>query len=81
MIEAVLPRRTSFTRKEAFERTVEQVVAANVDTGVRRHRVRRSTSTQAARALPDLRLGQRLDPGDRRQQVATSRPTPKRGAR
>ena len=32
MIEAVLPRRTSFTRKEASTRTVEQVVAANVDT-------------------------------------------------
>jgi ribosome biogenesis GTPase / thiamine phosphate phosphatase len=32
VIEAVLPRRTSFTRKEAFKRTVEQVVAANVDT-------------------------------------------------
>jgi ribosome biogenesis GTPase len=32
VIEAVLPRRTSFTRKEAFQRTVEQVVAANVDT-------------------------------------------------
>ena len=32
VIEAVLPRRTSFTRKEAHKRTVEQVVAANVDT-------------------------------------------------
>jgi ribosome biogenesis GTPase / thiamine phosphate phosphatase len=32
IIEAVLPRRTSFSRKEAFRRTVEQVVAANVDT-------------------------------------------------
>jgi ribosome biogenesis GTPase len=32
LIEAVLPRRTSFTRKEASRRTVEQVVAANVDT-------------------------------------------------
>jgi ribosome biogenesis GTPase len=32
IIEAVLPRRTSFTRKEAFKRTVEQVVAANIDT-------------------------------------------------
>ena len=32
VIEAVLPRRTSFSRKEAFQRTVEQVVAANVDT-------------------------------------------------
>jgi ribosome biogenesis GTPase / thiamine phosphate phosphatase len=32
LIEAVLPRRTAFTRKEAWERTVEQVVAANVDT-------------------------------------------------
>src|SRR5262245_28692881 len=32
VIEAVLPRRTSFTRKEAFRRTVEQVIAANVDT-------------------------------------------------
>jgi ribosome biogenesis GTPase len=32
IIEAVLPRRTSFTRKVAFKRTVEQVVAANVDT-------------------------------------------------
>ena len=32
VIEAVLPRRTSFTRKEAFQRTVAQVVAANVDT-------------------------------------------------
>ncbi len=32
VIEAVLPRRTSFTRKEAFKRTVAQVVAANVDT-------------------------------------------------
>jgi ribosome biogenesis GTPase len=31
IIEAVLPRRTSFTRKEANTRTVEQVVAANVD--------------------------------------------------
>ena len=32
VIEAVLPRRTSFTRKEALQRTVAQVVAANVDT-------------------------------------------------
>jgi ribosome biogenesis GTPase len=32
VIEAVLPRRTSFTRKEALKRTVAQVVAANVDT-------------------------------------------------
>jgi ribosome biogenesis GTPase len=32
IIEAVLPRRTSFSRKEANTRTVEQVVAANVDT-------------------------------------------------
>ena len=32
VIEAVLPRRTSFSRKEATTRTVEQVVAANVDT-------------------------------------------------
>ena len=32
MIEAVLPRRTAFTRKEAWQRTVAQVVAANVDT-------------------------------------------------
>jgi ribosome biogenesis GTPase len=32
IIEAVLPRRTSFSRKEALKRTVEQVVAANVDT-------------------------------------------------
>jgi ribosome biogenesis GTPase len=32
IIEAVLPRRTAFTRKEAWRRAVEQVVAANVDT-------------------------------------------------
>ena len=32
LIEAVLPRRTAFTRKEAWRRTAEQVVAANVDT-------------------------------------------------
>ncbi len=32
VIEAVLPRRTVFTRKEAWQRTVAQVVAANVDT-------------------------------------------------
>jgi ribosome biogenesis GTPase len=32
LIEAVLPRRSAFTRKEAWQRTVEQVVAANVDT-------------------------------------------------
>jgi ribosome biogenesis GTPase len=32
LIEAVLPRRTTFTRKEAWRRTVEQVVAANIDT-------------------------------------------------
>jgi ribosome biogenesis GTPase / thiamine phosphate phosphatase len=32
VIEAVLPRRSSFTRKEAWQRTVVQVVAANVDT-------------------------------------------------
>jgi ribosome biogenesis GTPase len=32
IIEAVLPRRTSFTRKEAWSRTVAQVVASNVDT-------------------------------------------------
>jgi ribosome biogenesis GTPase / thiamine phosphate phosphatase len=31
MIEAVLPRRSAFTRKEAWRRTAEQVVAANVD--------------------------------------------------
>jgi ribosome biogenesis GTPase len=32
LIEAVLPRRSAFKRKEAWRRTVEQVVAANVDT-------------------------------------------------
>ncbi len=32
VIEAVLPRRTAFTRKETLKRTVMQVVAANVDT-------------------------------------------------
>jgi ribosome biogenesis GTPase / thiamine phosphate phosphatase len=32
VIEAVLPRRSAFTRKEAWRRTVAQVVAANVDT-------------------------------------------------
>jgi ribosome biogenesis GTPase len=32
VIEAVLPRRTAFTRKEAWQRTVAQVVAANIDT-------------------------------------------------
>ena len=32
LIEAVLPRRTAFTRKEAWRRTAAQVVAANVDT-------------------------------------------------
>src|SRR4029453_3533166 len=32
IVEAVLPRRTTFTRKEAWRRTVAQVVAANVDT-------------------------------------------------
>jgi ribosome biogenesis GTPase len=32
LIEAVLPRRTAFTRKEAWRRAVEQVVAANIDT-------------------------------------------------
>jgi len=32
LIEAVLPRRTAFSRKEAWRRTAEQVVAANVDT-------------------------------------------------
>jgi ribosome biogenesis GTPase len=32
LIEAVLPRRTTFMRKEAWRRTVAQVVAANVDT-------------------------------------------------
>jgi ribosome biogenesis GTPase / thiamine phosphate phosphatase len=31
LIEAVLPRRSAFTRKEAWRRTSEQVVAANVD--------------------------------------------------
>ena len=31
LIEAVLPRRSAFTRKEASRRTAEQVVAANVD--------------------------------------------------
>jgi ribosome biogenesis GTPase / thiamine phosphate phosphatase len=31
LIEAVLPRRTAFTRKEAWRRTAEQVVAANID--------------------------------------------------
>jgi ribosome biogenesis GTPase / thiamine phosphate phosphatase len=31
IIEAVLPRRSAFTRKEAWRRTVEQVVAANID--------------------------------------------------
>ena len=31
LIEAVLPRKSAFTRKEAWRRTVEQVVAANVD--------------------------------------------------
>jgi len=32
VIEAVLPRRSAFMRKEAMSRTVAQVVAANVDT-------------------------------------------------
>jgi ribosome biogenesis GTPase len=32
VIEAVLPRRSAFTRKQAWRRTVAQVVAANVDT-------------------------------------------------
>lgn len=32
LVEAVLPRRTVFRRKEAWRRSVEQVVAANVDT-------------------------------------------------
>jgi ribosome biogenesis GTPase len=32
LIEAVLPRRSAFTRKEAWRRTAQQVVAANVDT-------------------------------------------------
>ncbi len=32
LIEHVLPRRSAFTRKEAWRRTVEQVVAANVNT-------------------------------------------------
>ena len=32
VIEAVLPRKTSFARKEAWGRTVAQIVAANVDT-------------------------------------------------
>ena len=32
IVEAILPRRTTFTRKEAWRRTVAQVVAANVDT-------------------------------------------------
>ena len=32
VIEAVLPRRSAFKRKEAWRRTVEQVVAANIDT-------------------------------------------------
>jgi len=32
LVEAVLPRRTAFRRKEAWRRTAEQVVAANVDT-------------------------------------------------
>jgi ribosome biogenesis GTPase / thiamine phosphate phosphatase len=32
LIEAVLPRRTAFTRKEAWRRTAQQVIAANVDT-------------------------------------------------
>ncbi|MDQ3893073.1 MAG: ribosome small subunit-dependent GTPase A [Actinomycetota bacterium] len=32
VIEAVLPRRSVFTRKEAWRRSVAQVVAANVDT-------------------------------------------------
>jgi ribosome biogenesis GTPase / thiamine phosphate phosphatase len=32
LIEAVLPRRSAFTRKEAWRRNVAQVVAANVDT-------------------------------------------------
>jgi ribosome biogenesis GTPase len=32
VIEAVLPRRSAFTRKEAWRRSVEQVIVANVDT-------------------------------------------------
>jgi ribosome biogenesis GTPase / thiamine phosphate phosphatase len=32
LIEALLPRRSAFTRKEAWRRTVPQVIAANVDT-------------------------------------------------
>jgi ribosome biogenesis GTPase / thiamine phosphate phosphatase len=31
LIEAVLPRRSAFTRKEAWRRAAEQIVAANVD--------------------------------------------------
>ena len=32
LVEAVLPRRSAFVRKEAWRRTVAQVVAANIDT-------------------------------------------------
>ena len=66
VIEVVLPRRTSFTRKEAFQRTVAQVVAANVDTVFVSPRSVRP-QPEAARALPDVGRT-RLDPGRRRQQ-------------
>ena len=48
--------------------------------GVHRHRVRVRPQSEAARALPDRGLGQRVDPGDRRQQ-ARHRRRPLGGAR
>jgi ribosome biogenesis GTPase / thiamine phosphate phosphatase len=82
VIEAVLPRRTAFTRKEAWRRTVEQVVAANVDTmflttafgaDLNPRRVERYlTATWDSGANPVLivnKLDQAFDPGGELAQV------------
>ena len=67
MVQAVLPRRTKFSRMAANDhgQTIEQVVAANVDVVFLDRRARRRPERPPARAVPDARLGERRRAGRR----------------
>ena len=62
IIEAVLPRRTSFSRKEANTENRGAGRGRERRHGVRRHRLRLRPQPEAARALPHVRVGQRFEP-------------------
>ena len=73
VIQAVLPRRTAFTRSAGEERTGRQARRRAGARGERRRRVRRRghgrrLQPAPARALPRGGVERRLDPGDRAQQ-------------